>query len=280
MEKKKLIKVKGRGESVSGNYEYSQMNFTFVSTPTSGRIQCAGLMMCREAINKVACFSKNHRQMAIYDPDKDAPVDFERLRLLIVKTVKADFADFRDKLFSGKALLNRYEEKAGWIPSKITTVNHSQYKNAWLLTGPKEWMSQPQLLSIATLFIRLMSIHGPLNMDDFQQAEDSLKVLYNNYMNDKKDADTNLHFNYSNDIEHYLKYVDDIKLLITHTKEVFGKINLDEAWDYSEDNVDFGVYSGILTFFGKNVPAYNKYVIPNKKNFLKLKNNGERSETT
>jgi hypothetical protein len=280
MEKKKLIRIEKRGNGCSGGYEYSQMNFTFVSSPAKERIQCAGLMTCRESLNKVACFSKNERIMAIYDPTKDVPVDFEKLRLLIVKTVKKDLADFKAKLFSGKALLNRYEEKAGWIPSKITTVKHPYYGNAWLLTGPKEWMSQPQLLSIATLFMRLMSIHGPLNMDSFQQAEDSLKVLYNNYTKNRNDVKESPSFEYCSDIEYYLKYIDDISLLMTNVEKVFEGTTLDKAWAYTEDNIDFGIQSGILTFFGETIPTYNKYVEIYKKNFIKLKFNGERSETT
>lgn len=272
MEKKKLIRIKTREKNGLENYEHSQMHFAFISSSAKERMQCTRPMICRETINKVACFSKNGKAMSVHNPAKDAPVDFEKLRLLIIKTVKEDLADFKAKLFSGKALLNRYEEKAGWIPSKITTVKHPHYKNAWLLTGPKEWMSQPQLLSIATLFMRLMSIHGPLNMDSFQQAENSLKILYNNYMNDKKVTETeNTHFNYYQDIESYLKHIDDINLLMTNVKKVFEGITLDKAWAYSENNVNFGVQSGILTFFGQVVPTYNEYVGIGKENFTKLK---------
>ena len=282
MEKKKLIRIKPRGEGGSENYEYSQMNFAFVSSPAKGRVQCTGLMTCRESVNKATCFSINKRPMAVYDPTKNTPVDFEKLRLLIVKTVKGDLADFKAKLFSGKALLNRYEEKVGWNTSKITTVKHPHYKNAWLLTGPGEWMSQPQLLSTATLFMRLMSIHGPLNMETFQQAENSLKTLYNNYMNDKKVAETDehSHFDYYDDIDHYLKHIDDITLLMMNIKEIFKGVTLDKAWACPDNNIDFGIRSGLLTFFGNSNPAYNEYVEISKKNFMKLRNNGERSETT
>lgn len=284
MEKRKLIRIKGRKEDTSGYYKYSGMGFTFVSKPTNGRVQCASLLICREGVNRIPYLARNKKEEASHNFVTDTPVDFEKLRLLIVETIDENYDDFKTRLFSGKALLNRYEEEAGWSPSKITTVKHSDYKNAWLLTGPKEWMSQPQLLSIATLFIRLMSVHGPLDVDTtFQRAEDSLKTLYNNYIikkkaykvNEEKGNKNNILFSYYPDIEIYLKYLDDIKLLITNAKKIFSGIGLDDAWSQSVGSDNFSIYSGILSFFAKKPPTYNDKISAAKNNFMKLKNNGE-----
>ena len=270
MEKKKLIGIKKRIADSTGNYGYSTMSFAFVSSPIHGRTQCTGLATCRETVNSTILCAKTGHSLALHNPDQDAPVDFEKLRLLIVIDVNKDLNDFKTRLFSGKALLNRYEEKAGWIPSKITTVKHPNCKNAWLLTGPKEWMSHPQLLSIATFIMRLASVHGPFDTDSFKQAENSLRTLYSVYKKKEKSAKNFTHFPDIN----YLKYIDDIKLLITNIEKVFDGITLDKAWlDIDGSNSNFGVYSGMLTFFEEKGPTYNKEITIAKTNFINLKKN-------
>ena len=271
-EKKKLIKVDCTYEGSEG-YEYTNMNFTFVSSPENGRMQCGKLMTCRENVNKAVA-----NNMAASDTGSKEQIDFEKLRLLIVKSVKDNYDDFKMKLFSGKALLNRYEEKAGWEPSKITTVNHKCHKNAWLLTGPKEWMSQPQLLSIATIFMRIMSIHGPLNVDTFEGAEDSLKKLYDDYVDAKSNLKKGEHFSYYPDIENYLKYLEDIKTLVTNSEEVFADIDLKKAWAAPDRIGSFSVQSGLLSFLNGTTLNYNDNVGSIQKRFVKLKKKLNRKE--
>lgn len=270
MEKKKLIRIKAyENSSCSNEYKYSNMHFAFVSNPTNKRVQCTSLISCRESVNIAPCSYWTYKKDSVL---KSRPlIDFQKLRLLIVKDVESDnYNDFKTKLFSGKVLLNHYEKEAGWPFSKITSVKHPHYKNVWLLTGPKEWMSQPQLLSIATLFIRLMSIHGPLDMDaSFQQAEDSLKTLYNEYMIGKKG---DLNFTYYPDIEFYLKHLNDINLLINNTKKIFNGVGLSEAWAIDKSATHFSTYSGILSFFGEKPLTYNKNISNIQNNFAKLKN--------
>lgn len=274
MTKKRLIRINERKIDES-NEDYSRpaVNFAFVSSPATDRTQCTGLVTCRETLNNVGHLIKTKTVCSYHNYEQDAPVDFEKLRLLIVKDpTRDDEHDFKIKLFSGKTLLNHYEKRAGWGLSKITTVKHPNYKNAWLLTGPKEWMSQPQLLSIATIFIRLMSIHGPLNMNGtFQQAKDSLKELYDNYIESKKNEKI---FNYYSDIEHYLVHLDNIELLITNTEEVFSDISLDEAW-LADKNSCFSIYSGISSFFKTHL-VYNKKIDIIQKNFAVLKKSKEK----
>lgn len=271
-EKKKLIKVDCAYGNASG-YEYTNMNFAFVSNPENGRIQCGRLMTCRENVNKAVA-----NNMAADNTNSKEQIDFEKLRLLLVKSVKDNYDDFKMKLFSGKALLNRYEEKAGWEPSKITTVNHKCHKNAWLLTGPKEWMSQPQLLSIATIFMRIMSIHGPLNVDTFEGAEDSLKKLYNDYTEAKRNIKKNESFNYYPDIENYLRYLDDIKVLMTNSEEVFADVGLKKAWDAPDKVGSFSVQSGLLSFLNGSTLNYNNSIGSIKKRFVNLKKTLNKKE--
>lgn len=269
MEKKKLIRIKARN-STSENYTHPNLHFAFVSDPTNGRIECTELIQCRETVNNILYLYRQKKSEYSSRFTKNSLIDFQKLHLLIVKDVEDSYDEFKTKLFSGKALLNRYEEKAGWFPtSKITTVKHPHYSDTWLLTGPKEWMSQPQLLSTVTFFMRLMSIHGPLEVDGtFEQAESSLKTLYKNYI---KSKNYNATFTYYPDIEEYLGYLDDIKLLITNTKEIFEGIKLDDAWNKLKDKSSFSIYSGILSFL-RNAPiSYSNEISIAQNKFVQLK---------
>lgn len=279
IEKKELIRInprKCKKQTDSNPYGYKNMHFAFVSSPVNDRVQCTALAACRESVNSAGYYCRfKVPGYSIHSFDEDAPVDFEKLRLLIVNDVDKEFYDdFKTKLFSGKALLNCYEKEMKWAPSKIATVKHPSYNNAWLLTGPKEWMSQPQLLSIATLFIRLMSVHGPLKENTtFQQTEDSLKTLYNNYVESMKNEEESGTFTYYSDIGLYLKHLDDIKLLLLNVKEVFNNINLEEAWSLSSNRQSFGMYSGILSFLENQHRDYNKFVAIANRRFMALKEN-------
>jgi len=271
-EKKKLIRI-GCTNDVTDNYEHPNMNFTFVSSPENGRMQCSRLMACRENVNKAVADGTTAN-----NTDGKKQIDFEKLRLLVVKSVKSDYDAFKAKLFSGKALLNAYEEKVGWTPSKITTVKHKCYKNAWLLTGPEEWMSQPQLLAIATIFMRIMSIHGPLEMYTFEQAEDSLKKLYTDYIKTKSCVKEGESFVYSPDIENYLKHIDDIRIIMTNSEKIFAGIGLEKAWEITDERENFSVQSGLLSFLSSTKLKYNKSATIAQDRFVKLKKKLDRKE--
>ena len=268
--KKQLIKIECPHE-FSTNYRHTSLNYAFVSSPENGRKQCSRLITCRESVNNRACINSSS--------DNAENMDFEKLRLLLVQDAEdGKDADLKQRLFSGKALLNRYEEKAGWpSTSKITTVNHKYHKSAWLLTGPKEWMSQPQLLSIATIFMRIMSVHGPIEVDTFQQAEDGLRKLYTDYMKAKNkylssnNGNGNV-FSYYPDIENYLQYIDDFKTILTNVDEIFGKVSLKEAWSKSAADKQFCIQSGILSFLGSAKLDYNKSVSDSRLTLHKIKN--------
>lgn len=264
-EKKKLIRV-GIHTDHETSYEYTNMNFAFVSSPENGRMQCGKPMSCRENVSRAVSDSMINQKSGSPLP----PIDLEKLRLLLVKNIKEDHDGFKTRLFSGKALLNRYEEKAGWEPSKITTVKHKCYKNVWLLTGPKEWMSQPQLLSIATIFMRIMSIHGPLEVDTFEQAENCLEALYSDYINRKNNIEQGESFTYYPDIESYLKHLKDIKILVTHAKEIFANMGIEKAWA-NDHNENFNVQSGLLSFLNPIKLKYNKDVSSAQDRFAKLR---------
>ena len=264
--KKQLIKVQGLPDSESGGgYSYRTMHYAFVSNPAEGRKQCTSTMTCREYVNSSVYKSVNN----LTGTDLP-PVDFTRLRLLMARDPN-DLAKFKSKLFNAKAVLNLYERNAGWKPSTITTVNHSAYKNAWLLTGPQQWMSQPQLLSMATFIMRFISNNGPIDVSNLNAAETSMKRLLDDYMEKKKEASKREYhsFEHDGDIESFLsRFWDKMYVLVKFADEIFAGVGHDTAW-VKPGKDSFGVVSGFQTFVDGKA-TYTSEVKNAAKKFKKL----------
>lgn len=248
--RKKLIRIAARPGS-DGGYGFSSMNFAFVSNPADGRRQVSASMTCREYVNRTVWGAYNGEDTGQHNPDSDPPFDFTRLRLLICYD-KGDLAEFKRKLFNGKAALNLYEAINGWKRSTITTVVHSAYKNAWLLTGPQEWLSQPQLLSLATWIMRLAAFKGPLNTESFDALEKSLYDIQRGENNGSSDTNT-----------YCKKFWNRSYILVKYHKEIF-QMDMNEAWSPHEGN-NFGIYSGFLSFCDKSAKYSNKVVAAQKR---------------
>lgn len=255
--KKKLIRVEGRKGDSGGNggYRYSSINFAFVSSPQDGRRQATSTMTCREYVNRAVWAAANYTAVSNHNPEIDAPIDFSRLRLLVVHD-PAGVDVFKQKLFNGKAALNLLEKFNGWKASTITTVKHTHYDNAWLLTGPKEWMDHPQMLSLATWVLRLAARSGPLATKDFDTYENELKNMAK-AMKDGADSG-----------EYCRSFWDKIYILMKYHKDIFGKMDHEDAWVKAE-TPHFGVYSGLLSFINGNA-SYSAKIKEARKIFNKL----------
>lgn len=258
-EKKKLIVVKGRGKNPG--YGFGQMKFSFISSPADGRRQISEMQGCRESVNYIVLGAVSENGNSLYGSDSP-PIDFDKMRLLIAHDPKGDLKDFKEKLFNGKAALNLLESINGWKHSVITTVNHEVYKNAWVLTGPKEWMSQPQLLSLLTWVLRLAAFSGPLNVDNFDAFEESLRTI----------RDTNHSPNRSSDNTTYVnEFWDKMFILLKYYDKIFDHLkDMEDAWhEEGEYDYGFGSNSGFLTFV-RGAATYNSGVVKAQEKFLNL----------
>lgn len=251
---KKLIRVEGRGGSSGGGYGFSSINFAFVSSPATGRKQASSTMTCREYVNRTAYGCASGNGDTHHTPLVDQPIDFERLRILVVHDPKG-VDGFKTKLFNGKAIMNVLEKINKWKPSTITTVKHSVYENAWLLTGPAEWMSQPQLLSLATWVLRLAAVKGPIETKSFDALEANLSRLRGQ--------------GGSSDVSTYLEnFWDKLYVLLKYHDKIWGPVDHKAAW-VNVSSGCFGVYSGLYTFVSGK-PEYSKAVQGAQSRFFKL----------
>ena len=256
-QKKKLPVVAERLVKESAGYSAptDAMNFAFVSSPELGRRRASAFTTCREYVNKIVWTSINNSQSGHHTSNTDVSVDMEKLRLLIYSNPQNPVG-YKEKLFHAKAVLNVLEDFAGFERSKITTVKHEGCKHVWLVTGPKEWMEYPQLLSLATLILRAVTRSGGVKSDSFDSVEDGLKALV---VEDKGGNDTSTHLK---------KIWDKIYIILKYRKEIFEGVSISDAYYRGAD--DFMSESGIGMFSDDNASMYNSKVAAAKGRYLSL----------
>ncbi len=118
------------------------------------RHQISSFATCREELCEMPrrYLNKTSDEVA---HDKNDYLDLEKFRLLMASNENTDSR--KNGLFSAKRVLNLLEEQAGWEKSIITSVIYEPVSDcdAWLLTGDKRWTMSPQMISLATLILRL-----------------------------------------------------------------------------------------------------------------------------
>lgn len=255
---KKLIRIKKAawfGDDLYINYSKA-LNFAFVGpeekTDEKGfrvRTQVSKFVGCREILCKDARafahdFSKDSLQTK-----SGYPADMETLRLLITVTNLGSKSEdeARRRVFAGKRALNLFEEYGNFSSqSVITTVKHEEsgkYKYCWLLTAPKEWLSTPQLLSFATLVLRISyHLEGGLKADSLDELMAHLRTFksHNNkgvYEGSEEDCDLGT----------MSKLVNHILRVFEVREQLFYK-TITTAYDPHSRFTDYG-YGGIASLF-------------------------------
>lgn len=245
-EKKKLIRVEGYG--AASTYGTGRIQFSFMSSPETGRKQVYTWQTCRDVANDLM---RAHIQEDAkgelgggYRFGTNPPVDFDKLRILVSLT---DFGSIghdglKQNLFSAKRIINYYENMAGWGKTKISTVHHSQReKNCWLFTGPKEWMKASFLVSMVTLIIRILSGNGPLE----NASPENVEKLWDDLIevNEKKRKDDE---RFDGDVVNYLKpHREKFKMIMHHYDEIFGDMDSKKNIFPVRDSVGFNAGGGI-----------------------------------
>lgn len=249
-EKKKLPVVQGRRkiENKATIYTPTGFNFAWISSPETGRHQASGITSCRERLALAAFLSRAKHKLGqdfnsysgIFNTVDDAPVDFEKFRLLLVGERK----EAKARLFNAKKCLNCFEEYAGWQKSTISTVKHQRYKDTWMVVGPKEWMKYPQGISIAGLILRVCYRFNVEATDTVEGIISQFKKLLSKVNIDNSD---------SYDIGTFIsKSYDKMHIFIKNMDAVFSDIDEEVVWGkgYVEltDPNTFSIRSGFNTF--------------------------------
>lgn len=182
------------------------VSFALCSSPKNGREQCMRFESCKAFLQDMIFDYMDKEDDMAYD-ERVYNIDMNKLRLLVTDGSDEVDEDFKRRLYGAKKVVNFYEKIAGWPPSKIARVDHTHYKSVWLITGPKGWMSAPQLISMVTLVLRSVTENGPI---EFKNNED-LEKLYKSWADERKGVDSS-----------YLAFCwNKLHLVMKHYKELF-----------------------------------------------------------
>jgi hypothetical protein len=240
MKKLPIVKCREGASKDIANYGFTNFNMAWVSNPSLGRQQATAILKCREFLCSCvqAQFCKNNYG-GYFAINKDAPIDIDRTRLLILNDGSEDLnkQQFKQNLFHGKVLLNIYEKVGNFSSlSKISTINHERYEKQWLITGPKEWMKAGQLISAMTFLLRLATFGNLIDTSNLTTVETSFRKIIDSKIKPVR---------YATDVDQNLEcFWDKMWILVKFQNELFSN---DYKKNYSSelDNDDFGMRCGI-----------------------------------
>lgn len=260
-----MLIVKAHKSTRINPYFLNRVTFSLVSSPEDGRRQCLPLLVCRDYLHEaVRAFVQQDDELSHkYNCEVDPPMDMKKLRLLVVKDHNDPEAakDFKKKLFNAKTVINFYEDVAGWKKSKIAraSLDFSDSEedvvgsapSAYLLTGPGKWMNYPNLLSMVTLILRVLSTYGPVEF----KGHDSLIREYERILSDnlgsRADEITMKNYRSLMDMPRDLIYLKlchkKFYLIAKNVKRLFTE-NPMETYPYRDhaEAVDFHYCGGIV----------------------------------
>jgi len=180
------------------------------------------------------------------------PVDYDNLRLVISfgkRSIKVD--ETKECVFYAKQVLNMMEFEAGWENSVITTAKYINNDDnlCFLLTGSKNWMSSPQLISMYALILR--SIYFYTKIIDRKQIDKEL-----NSIEDVRSLFNKISGSDSGDSDHIGVCRKHFYNIMKNYDKIFEE-GTDFTFDLKDESVKKGYnyhsgYGGITTFCQNN----------------------------
>lgn len=213
---------------------------------------------CREILTTSvrAMADRNNKSLAYSSANQEiTEFDFDKLRLLIATNISdnKNMETYRHRLFAGKRALNLLEDYAGWEPkSVISTVMPIEVGNKsehyWMVTGPKEWITTPQMLSLCTLVLRMAMFCGDrsgvaeLNTDSVESMLEHLESLSKDMLESSYTGTRQSRFR--TDSEHFQTIKNYILPILKNHKKLF----FPDVKDNYPINTHFCGYGGITSY--------------------------------
>jgi len=234
--KKKILPVvKPYGRETNA---YGSDSYAYCSSPATGRVQACEWCGCRD-------YMTDYLRERITSTGKTL-IDVEKLRILVAvsfgkntyssasgKNINS-LEDCKKHIFHAKRIINMYEKMAGWELSKISTANHENTENVWLLTGPKNWTGYSHLVSMITFIFRVVIRHGDVVE---LKTEDDLANYWKNIVNKL-------------DNEGYVAYLRDVHdklpIIMKHHDKIFEHPHSDKAYP-SNSSIGYHSSGGIVS---------------------------------
>jgi hypothetical protein len=182
--------------------------------------------------------------------------DFTHMRVILGTKVDNDkvATNYKRRLFAGKRALNLLENYAGWSPrtvisSVISEEDTSKSSRYWMLTGPAEWITTPQMLSLAMLILRLAMFSNEMKCGvDEINTESVEEMLDGLYEITKPGADAMYVSTRDSRFRTDSVYFNEVRNLILPILENHGKLfhkDLTKAWPLEKG---WSGYGGITTY--------------------------------
>lgn len=233
----KLLRVKRNEELKKDIYttnlgDPSLLNFAFVESDTiiengtKYKLQSSKFVTCREIVCTIIQSSINAINYCGYK----YIVDHDTLRILFsVDSIRFDAKSSKKRLFTAKRLINIIEDYMDLPHSIMTTVKHTELKsesNTWLLTGSKEWIHSPQMISLFLLIFRLCFYHPIFSDTLFEEDLDLDQIItkINDYImifEQKISTETNVLFQSKKDLAYMKTITPYLKRFLKNYKKIF-----------------------------------------------------------
>jgi hypothetical protein len=242
---KKLIRLKPASEyadSAGYNMSFGMAgeNTGTIKDSYKYRQLITSLTTCRESL-------VHSLRNAMLANDESRKPDVNNLRLVMAFSSK-DNDHIKEIIFYAKQALNMMETKVGWENSVITTAKYIGNDNitCFLLTGSKNWMAAPQLISMVGLIMR--SIYLYIKSEDRGQLEvelnniEDVRALFNKIAKgDERDAE---YIGICR--KHFYNIMENYNKIFEEGPDFFFDINRKDA-DRKVYNYNSG-YGGIASF--------------------------------
>jgi hypothetical protein len=252
------------------NYIYDgNFMMAFISRVINGkRYQITNKQTCRDYAHEFIRLEimdrkkelKNREQFASYGyiPTGDKRLDINKLRLLICSNtssvydreenlISIDQDELKERIFCAKRIINVYESHLDWPKTKVMKAvckddnAKNQKLHCWYVSGPKNWMRNPHLLSLLTITFRLTIRYGTF---DFKTLEDIEKGF--------KSYSFNKNNHYTTDKLIAGELGRHIVKLINRYEEIFKDLNEEELYHINLNGKSLNNFhgsGGILSFF-------------------------------
>lgn len=215
-----LAKVKGftDGNELVEIYQSIAMKFSLADIDRNGVIiQCHPWVQCRDYLHDAIRTQLTGKVSKVYgfkfEKGVNPDICLTKTCLLISQQgIVEGYKDtFENNLRKALVLINYYEDLVGIVNStlrKVEGTNKTDYKYAWLFEGNYFWLSEPYLISLLTMLLRIGS-RLPDDME-FELPNEMFKRI----LKGKKDST-------ENDIKYLRTCCDCINPLIENYHELF-----------------------------------------------------------
>jgi hypothetical protein len=242
VEKKKqeMIKWFKTTGSLSEIYQQNKIQFSFLSSPETGHMQCHPWVLCRDFLHDAVKAEVNKNKQGIYGftftGGTNPPVDLEKMRMLVRHQNVKKAKDFQDRIDRALEMIHRFEKIGGLKKSKVMWIEKADTSTpVWLFTGSRRWIRSPFMVSLYSYLIRL----GTYDNLVYDKKNTTGKILKETVDKNKSATD--------NDISYLRRHFDKLEKIMAHHKELFYKSgDLDDRYTKNLAINTFHNYSGIL----------------------------------